>query len=79
MQVHIFDYQNDGRHLAALTLDPTGDNLPDVGDHPGSWRFARSIHPSAVPAITSVQDAKDCLASNGFLLLSESEIIWRSE
>jgi hypothetical protein len=79
MQVHIFDYQSDSSHLAAITLDPTGENLPNVGDHPGTWRFARSIHPSAVPAITSVQGAKDRLASEGFLLLSESEIVWRSE
>ena len=79
MQYHIFDYQSGTSHLAAITLDPTGENLPNLGDQPGTWRFARSIHPSSVPAITSVQDAKDRLASEGFLLLSESEIVRRSE
>jgi hypothetical protein len=79
MQVHIFDYQNDTSHLAAITLDPTGGNLPSFVDHPGTWRFARTIHPSVFPDITSVQDAKDRLASEGFLLLPESEIVWWSD
>ena len=77
MQYHIFDYRGETERVAAVTVDPTGDNLPDIGARAGTWRFARSIHPSAVPAITSVQDAKDRLASEGFLLLSESEIVWR--
>jgi hypothetical protein len=78
MQVHIFNYQCGASHLAAITVDPTGENLPNLA-RPGAWRFARTIHPSVVPAITSVQDAKARLASEGFLLLPESEIVWRSE
>lgn len=79
MQVHIFEYQSNTSHLAAITVDPTGENLPNLGARHGAWHFARTIHPSVVSAITSVQGAKDRLTSEGFLLLSESEFAARSE
>jgi hypothetical protein len=77
MQYHIFDYRGEAKHVAAVTVDPTGDNLPDIGERTGTWRFARSIHPSTVPAITTMRDAKDRLDSEGFVLISENEIAWR--
>lgn len=77
MQYHIFDYNGDTKHVAAITVDPTGENLPDIGELTGTWRFARSIHPSAVPAITSARDAKNRVVSYGFVLFSEDEIVWR--
>ena len=77
MQYHIFDYRGETKHVAAVTIDPTGDNLPDIGERTGTWRFACSIHPSTVPAITTMRDAKDRVDTEGFVLLSENEIAWR--
>ena len=36
MQYHIFDYRGETKHVAAVTIDPTGDNLPDIGERTGT-------------------------------------------
>ena len=76
MQYHIFDYRGETEHVAAVTVDPTGDNYGHRRTD-GTSRFACSIHPSTVRAITTMRDAKDRVSSEGFVLLSENEIAWR--
>jgi hypothetical protein len=68
-------YHDDSNRCAALTTDPTGGNLSmPARDFTGSWHYARSIHSSDLAAVTFLKDAPQRIASDGFLLLSESDI-----
>ena len=77
MQYHIFDYRGEAKHVAAVTVDPTGDNYRTSANGPVLGVSPAVFIPRLFRPLRRCEMRKTAPDFEGFVLISENEIAWR--